>query len=616
MALVDFMGDAPAFMSYRRQPSLDLTNLPERKAPVKPEYQSEDFKFDVKGNPGDKQFVYDQQQSYNSELKNLYNQYGGEMDWVVTDPKYKQIANQNRWAVYDQQVAEQNKVDTDNRLNDFRSKESGQKQTDIELEFDPATGLARPKLGNTKSGFGTKGDYTNYVISTPQAKEREDGTVGLEKVNFDLGTGSFDDFHSTMNKMFTDGLGLNKQGGYSSNQQKQAVTEGLDFAVESYTKQGGSNLSNYAQLNDAVDYLMKYGFNDNENYYLWNSFYQDVQSGKSFKMPKMDEKGEIKKDAKGNVEYDQVYLDDASINDDAALKTAFNIYVHNRIVDYSEKFRRKETEQFSESSSSTKNFDPRTGQPIVDETMPRWASVVANEGPAGPEFSKTETYPGKDGKTKEHQVIVYNQSNFGTGIEQANKDLMNKTIGSISWTGDAFIGKAYQKLDPAIAGMKISKVGSVRQVPNPDGKGVIWVARTLVVADDDSDFGDTKFWNPRTNKKENISGATWGIWDWNSQDAEGTSIVTIPRADAEKAGYFINGDEGYGWSDAGDHDVKGIWIDVPINENKMLSWDEYNVGESARKGSEQIQVGAASMSHDQYRARENVKKQGVKNSTF
>ena len=89
MALVNYMGDAPGFMSYSREPRLDVTNIPQRAKPVQSTAKQEDFDFDAKGNPGDKQFVYDQQKEFNSKVQSLYSKYGGEMAWVQSDPEYK-----------------------------------------------------------------------------------------------------------------------------------------------------------------------------------------------------------------------------------------------------------------------------------------------------------------------------------------------------------------------------------------------------------------------------------------------------------------------------------------------------------------------------------------------
>ena len=54
MALVDYMGDAPGFTSYRRRPMMDATRIPQRAQVQAPQYQPKEFDMDLEANPGDK----------------------------------------------------------------------------------------------------------------------------------------------------------------------------------------------------------------------------------------------------------------------------------------------------------------------------------------------------------------------------------------------------------------------------------------------------------------------------------------------------------------------------------------------------------------------------------
>lgn len=622
MALVNYMGDAPGFLSYRRAPQKNLTGIPQRTAPAgqQKEFKQEEFDFDAKGNPGDRQFVYDQQKEFNQGLESLYNQYGGEMDWVVSDPKYKQIVNQSRWAIYDKDAAEQNEVTSKDREKALNDQNSGHSASDIEMVRQP-DGSFLPRYGSLgQGGFASKEEVLQQVITEPQITQREDGTVGVQYVDFDNGVGSEKEFNAFADKIFTDGnIGVTRGAGTMSQTQNQQVTEGMDYAVNFFSKNGYDNSSNYKQIQDGVDYLLAYGMNDNQEYFLWNSFYKDVAKQKAFKMPKTDEEGNILKGKNGKAMMEDVYVKDEDLVDPSKRKVLFNMYVQDRILDYSQKFKQKSTESEHQVRRGTKNIDPNTGLPIEDQSMRRWESVVSGAGPAGEGFSKTETYPNSwtGGKLvgKEHDLRVYDNSNFTPGIAQANKALKGKSLGDIDNTGFVMIGKKWQEVNSTIKNMQLSDVQSVREVPAKNGKGTQWVARVLVVADNDETFGGAKYWNAETNKVEDMfSGTAYQDIEGYAQDQGFGGYM--PKSDVKNKGYKINGDsEETSMFDVDDDEVAYMYIDVPV-DNQMLSWDQFDVGESRESEGEQIEIGANISGVQKQQQMNQLKTKGKSKATF
>lgn len=618
MALVNYMGDAPGFMSYRRQPSKDMTGIPQRQAPTQKEFKQEDLgDLKVKGNPGDRQFVYNQQKEFNNGLEQLYNQYGGEMDWVTADPKYKELVEANQFAVYSMDAAEQNEITTKDREKALNDKNSGHHATDIELVQDQ-DGSYVPKQGTIKDGkFMTKKDYVQYLIEEPQVKQMPDGSFGVGYVDIDNGIGSETDFNAFLDNIFVDGkVGLTRGASTVSTTQNQQITEGLDYAVNFFKKQGSDVATNYQQLEDGVNYLVKYGMNDQQEYFLWQSFYKDAAQGQEFKMPKVDENGEIVLDKNRQMVTEKVYATDEDLADPAKRKVMFNLYAQDRILDYSQKFKTKNEQYERQTRQGYRNFDPNTGQPIVDQTLPWWANVQSGQGPAGKGFVKDEDYPTSAAEQYNGQLsanpqkftgkpVVYNKSNISeTHFNQAAKSVEGNTIGDLSSDGYIFVGKHRQPAG-ALKNMTVSDLQDIRQVPTgrmvkdpASGKMVpetTWAARVMVVADDDSDvFDKINYWEAGSGKIAPIATENWLGVDYNDAVADGRKFIfEESRKDAELRRHVVNGDEGTGYFDAGDSYVKGIVVDIPIDGYVMAGWDQKELGVTHAIGSEKIQVNAS-----------------------
>jgi len=637
MALVNYMGDAPGFMSYSREPRLDVTNIPQRTKPVQSKPATEDFDFDAKGNPGDKQRVYDQEKEFNSKVQSLYTKYGGEMAWVQSDPEYKKAVAEARWLVYDKDAAEQNEVQTLDRLSQIKNKNSGQHQNDIELATNEHGNLV-PKFGSVDGGFGKKGDYVQTVIAEPQLYERQDGTVGINHVQFDNGTGKQEDFHQAVDQIFTDGhIGMNRNAGSVSNKESTTVTEGLDYAASMTTGHSWNDAKNIDQINKGIGYLVKYGFNDSQEYYLKQAFYADVENKKAFKMPKMDEKGDFLKDKKGNILYDNdYYISDADIANPAKNDLLFNLYVKDRITEYAQKFKSEEHNTGNVHEETLRNIDKNSGQVIQKpEELRRFQALVMGLGPAGGEFAKKETYPEyKNGKLvakkAEDTVVVLTPANFTAGLAQANKAIVGggMTIKQAASGNEVIIGKKRNKITTELGNMQISEVLEIRQVPTPKPrwdaqekawKNYEWVARAKVVADDDAPWKGVKVFDPSdketgvTDLINNSGLFTWGTWD--TQSANDVTLEKgyggyMSRSEAEAKKYKINGDEGGAMTWDTD-EVSYAIIDIPIT-NMLPELDQYDVGETAERQGEKIVVNATAKKAYEMNAKEQLKQEGEK----
>jgi hypothetical protein len=624
MALVDYMGDAPGFMSYRRQPTKNMTAIPQRQVPAQKEFKQEDYDIKAEGLPGDKQVVYNQQKSFNDGLKSLYNQYGGEMDWVTSDPRYKELVKSQAYAVYSADAAVHNEENVKARKTKLNDENSGHHGSDLELVRNQ-DGTMSPKIGGLESGYLNKEQFVQHVSENPNYKEMPDGSLGIGYVDFDESVGSGKAFHEMLDGVYKGGaLGVTRNARSLSETENTKVTEGMNFAVNHFVKHGRDYSANFDQLQDATDYLLRYGMNESQETFLWQSFFKDAQKGREFNMPKLDENGKVvTKD--GQMVMDKIYPTDADLNDPAKKKVLFNVYVQDRIIDYSKKFKTSSSERDDQERFGYQNFDPGTGQPIVNQQLPWWANVQSGQGPAGEGFKKKETYPTSstsayspslsgNPEKLEGDVIVYNRSNTSSQyMDQAEKSLIGNTLGEISDGGHFFVGKHRQPLG-GLKDVTISKVKDIRQVPSgkmvkdpKTGKmvpGTTWAARVFIAADDDSDlFDNLEYWDGADGSIKPI--ATEGFFgtDYNDEQAQHMGyIVEMDRSIAESDKLIINGDEGSSLGGGsllggGSGKVKGIWADIPVSGYTMAGFDQAGRPESQKWRSEKIQVGASQKAH-------------------
>lgn len=650
MALVNYMGDAPGFMSYRRKPNANFTNIPQRTAPQQPQFQGPEFDMDLEANPGDKQALYDRHASTTGKIRELYNKYGGQMDWVQADPEYTQVMRQNRYDVYDRQAAKQNKVNTDKRIKDLASMNSGQHNSDIELQMQ--NGMYIPKAISTRGGFVKKGEYSQDVIANPQYFQRDDGSTGIQHTEFDYGTGSQKEFHSVLDNVFAGDsrIGINKHGSKNTTGEDFADTKNLKYAVQYFSSSAHENANNYQQLQDATQYLIDYGMDDNQRYFLAQSFYKDIEAGKGFTVPVYDKDGIIKKTKDGRVQYQNYYVKPEDLQDTEKMSSLFNAYTQDRIRDYQKKFRKSDVSSERDTRTGYENYIP--GQGAIEETpeIGFWTSVKIGQGPKNNATTK-EVYKWDEDESGNQyyrnmgamSTNVYDWSNAGSHMEQVQDALKGKTLEEISRKG-VYAGGRYQdlgKLGKAKIGS--NQVLSVEEVPmyelgkdgnystkkfspedqakydnaqkfkdsNPEEYNRIMselapttlAAKVRIYMDDDQKTGGLQYVDHRTMTSEsmfNVHSTTvspLGLVGTGSGHVEGKRQAQdrgltgmIPREELPE-GVNILGDEGDSWRDSYGDEVNYVDVYVPI-EDQLMIMDQENVGETRRATREQQNIQA------------------------
>lgn len=586
MSLTDYMGDAPGFMSYQRQRRTDGIKVPERAKPAREAAPLREFDLKFEGNPGDKQELYDRNKAFNSTMLGLYNEYGGEMDWVRTDDRYKQAVNNNAMFVRDQQAAKQNKVNTDNRLNKLNDMNSGQANSDYELSYEDGMFVAK-KFGN-KNNIETKGDYVQDVIWNPQLIKNEDGTTSIHHTQFDYGSGTENDMIDLLSKVFS-GLGANEWGNDTtkSTDMSQKGLDGIEYKVKGLTQRGVDHKDNYNQVNDSVNFLINYGFDETHRYFLSQKMMHDYESKKSFRSPKFNEDGTVELDKNGNPILEQRYLTKEDVSDPNKMRLLFSYYAQDYITEFSKKYYDKKHKTSSNDDDVYKNMMPDeyggVGMIEPERNLERWEARMMNLGPKDPEYQKNNTVWVSDGKggfkAKTLPNEYYDDGNDPQGMEQVRAAIKNKTIGSVS-NGEIMVGGLWQKVDAEdFKGLSIGDVKSVKKVLSKDGKSFEYVADVdIAIHEDENDFDDLKVWDPYQRKKVPIVNSTFGIDYLEGMASEGYGVVKWQsKTDLKDKGINVNDNyDHYGYDS---EMAKVVRVSVPI-KSLIDNLDQYKVGQS------------------------------------
>lgn len=598
MALTDFMGDAPGFMSYQRQRRTDGIRIPERAKPAQEAPPLKSFDLEFEGNPGDKQWLYDRNNAFNSTVSNLYKEYGGEMDWVRADDRYKEAVAADKMFVKNQQAAIQNRENTKARLTDLKNMSSGQADSDYELEFD--NGVYVAKKFDDKGGIVTKGDYVQDAVWKPQVTKHEDGSIGINHTKFDYGTGDENDVTGLLSKVFS-GLGADEWGNdvtRGSNLSEKDYA-GITYKMNTLTQNAKSHKDNYQQVNDATNYLINYGFDENHKYYISQKMMHDYEAGKAFTAPKMTDDSKLELDAKGRPILEQRYLKKEDVSNPQRMKALFSYYVQDYVSDFAKKYLDKSDMSKSVDNQTFANIDPYTGRKIVPEKpLERWEAVLSDVGPKSPEHTRVNTtyVTGPDGKVKqmEDNLLVYNDGNFGEkGLDQPRQAINGKKLNQfLDKSGQIMVGGMWQDMPGSLKDAQVSDVVDVRQVRTADGKNTQWVATVAVAMDEDSEgFNKLNVYDPITKSKKPIYDANWLGRDGISDEGEKNNVVKyMSRDQIKKNNYILNQDDD-GYFDYDSDDKPVVYMQIPVG-NMMDTWDQYQVGTATKNNNRRgIEVG-------------------------
>lgn len=377
MALIDTMGDAPGFISYMRQPMSGFSALPRFIEPPKPKVPDTKIpESDIKADPGTKQYLHDLNSVYESQASAILNDYGNDWDFAKEDPRWRQLDALTRYHVQNLEAAEQNKEKTQSRTSQLSTKGSGQNPFDLEMQksgrmfvpreftyVDPNTGDISSTIADESGRLLTKEKFLNLSENLPVLTKRDDDII-VDKLAFDDNTGTYEDTEQFFKNFFTN-LGKT-EGGVESG---QSTTEGnaeMKFGFSNVYSRDWMN--NFEQVQSAVDYLQKYGFNDAIRYSLSQDFYKDLESGKTMKVYDFDENGNVKLNSKKNPVYKDVTLEDIVADENTAYM-AFDLYTADRVSDAAQRFKESSYKTKDRSELENMEYDPETGglKPKVTE---------------------------------------------------------------------------------------------------------------------------------------------------------------------------------------------------------------------------------------------------------
>lgn len=588
MALTDYMGDAPGFMSYGRNRRTDGIRVPERAKPAQEAAPLKTFDLEFEGNPGDKQWLYDRNETFNKTVSKLYKEYGGEMDWVRADDRYKQAVAEDGMFVKNQQAAIQNRENTKARLQDLKNMSSGQADSDYELQYE--NGIYVAKKFDDKGRIKTKGDYVQDAIWKPQVTNHEDGSVGIDHTKFDYGTGDENDMTSLLTKVFT-GLGANEWGNDVTRGSDLSEKDyaGINYKMNSLVQNARQHKDNYEQVNDATNYLINYGFDENHRYYISQKMMHDYEAGKAFTAPKMTDDGKLELDAKGRPKLEQRYLTKEDVSNPERMKALFSYYVQDYVSDFAKKYLDKSDMSKSVDKQTFANIDPYTGQKKVPEKpLERWEAVLSDVGPKSPEHTRTNTtyVVGPDGKVKQYEdnLLVYNDGNFGEkGMDQPRAAINGKKLNQfMDKSGQIMVGGMWQDMPESMKDAQVSDVVDVRQVRTADGKNTQWVATVAVAMDEDSDgFNKLNVYDPITKSKKPIYDANWIGYDGMTDEGERNNVVKYMTRDQIKKNDYILNQDSDGYFDYDSDEKPVVYMQIPVG-NMMDTWDQYGVGTATK----------------------------------
>jgi hypothetical protein len=618
MGVLQYMqAGGPSFISYRRDP--DRSGLVVREPKEKPAYKGTEFDLDLLANPGDKQWLYDQHKKLEGTMSQLYSEYGGEGPFMREDQRYKDAIAESRYAIYDSQTGKQNYDRGVERHKQLSTPDSGQNPYDFELTRQGNVML--PQAG--ERGFLNKAEYHQQIVTTPQEFERPDGSIGLLHVEYDQGRGSEkmsnDVFDNIL--MGDSRIGINSGGSIDIQSNDTGYTKGLKYSVGWLEENSSKWSDNYEGLRQAIDYVTKYGFDDQVEYHMWQSMWDHVEEGRPMYRPAMDESGEIRKDDKGKVILEEYNLPPELISraksgDAEALveiEGVYGDYVTQRFIEYSDKFRKENIERTYRRQDTREGYDPDTGLRVEEDKPKWWHDVATNDNFTGQtkgQQNKQYVWDGSSwvlqekGKTAQgDEVDVTNlryedPSTANLFFDQARTALLGNNIGDISSNLDwdpsdlnkkMMVGNTWQDMPAGLKDAQIADVLGYEEIIAPNGD-VIHGTRVVIYGDDDNDaFRDVKFYNERTGKAENVLELDYG-WGNDLNQYE-------PHAEAEQMGFikwqhrdevdesqknFIHQDEGTHWLDADDHYVYKMEVVIPTSKVATAGHDAYEFGTTQR----------------------------------
>jgi len=544
MGVMKYMQDGgPSFMSYRRKPTLNVSVPPPREVKRAPAYAGTDFDFDRKANEGDKQLLYNRHMEQQNALKGLFGKYGGETQWMQEDPEYKKAMQIGRWDVYDSQSAEFNYDLGVERNSQLTTKGSGQNPSDFEMVRHGSVYVPAETGAN---GFLNKSEFLTHNRRNPQTFVREDGSIGILETQYDRNTGDMaTNVHGVWDKLLTGGnIGSNARGHDESQRNKIGYTGEMTHAVDILKSSGYDSSSNWEQIDDAIAFVKKYGFDDQTEYALYQSLYDDIEEGRPLNRPVRDEEGKIVVDGEGNVQYERSEIAPelvtaARAGDPRALseiEDIYNDYVTQKFIDYSKKFRKSSYTDREAGYDIRTGYDPTTGA-AVDEPKGNtyWTEMGENDGswtgqtkmggtwvpdPENPgkfkQITEGTRFNPETGEQEQYSNLRYeDDASIDVFMDQSRASLVDETIGNTTTNNDwdtkdktpmMQVDGVWQEIPSGWLDAKINDVVGYEEMIAPNGTIVHGNVVEIIVDDDDNQLQSIQRMNGTTQHQVFQSG--------------------------------------------------------------------------------------------------------------
>jgi len=281
MALVDYMGDAPGFMSYSRQPLTGFSHLPTFKAPPKAPSISPDLKSeDDKGLSGDAEFYSNTQKSFEQGISELSKKYGGELNaFALSSPEYKELVKKQQHDVYSKQSLRNNEIKKKQYDSDLLASTNGQHADDIALEWnesikdytDKQFKIPDGKGGYVTSGPLTKKQYSDLSESKPNIDYVDkEGNLAIVPIEYDYGKGDAETTINEVNNMLTN-TGFKKTGGGKDDTIRVSINGVTDQQLRNWSD--GHHMDNFDAINGLSKFINeKGGLSKDSKYFLAQNF--------------------------------------------------------------------------------------------------------------------------------------------------------------------------------------------------------------------------------------------------------------------------------------------------------------------------------------------------------
>lgn len=391
MGLLNYMNGGPYFLATNRQSARGPISVPAKAVQSsKAAYDDPYADIDIDANPGEKQWLTDEQNIFNNTVQSLLPQYDYDMSWVKTDPKYKSAVSRMRNYVMNLETGSKNKKKTTLYDASLASPDNANNPTDTHMDF--VNGQYVVSVLTENSVPVNKQDYLDATIEGVNFSPRGDGTLDVVRL----------DDNAMDSRKFYDNLDgfYGARGAANSSAWDEKIRDeyggrnpfGIEMVGTIQERKGGSVASNYEQVAAMTRFFMDHGFDNRLKYFVAQQVVNDYVNGKPIQVPKTNEDGSFVyvKDKKGN-NTEELVLEDYDIKpedlqDPSKMAYLSQLKTTDLIFDYKDKWlSRQTTSVYEREEGPQKNLD-EYGR-VIEDLSDYWVDF-----PKG----KTDAMTGKE----------------------------------------------------------------------------------------------------------------------------------------------------------------------------------------------------------------------------